>query len=341
MSHPQTFTAVEVIDPHQSLIPLAAAQLPALASADPRARYAILEFFKAKIRNAHTRRAYIRAAEDFLRFAGGRPTGQRLETIRSVDVSDWVAAMERSGLAAPTIKQRLAAIRMLFSALMEAHSVDTNPAAVVKGPRYSVDIGKTSVLTGEEVRTLFDSIDCTTLIGLRDRALIATMAYTFGRIDAVLKVKVEDVIHQQRRLWLRLHEKRGKTHEVPCHRQLELYLVAYLDRLGIGHLGKLPVFQTFNREVEENGTVTLRPTGKAMTQGMAWAMLQRRAKRASIKTHICNHTFRATGITAFLRAGGLLERAAIIANHASTRTTQLYDRRSREIAWAEIEQISF
>ena len=128
---------------------------------------------------------------------------------------------------------------------------------------------------------------------------------------------------------------------MPCHRQLELYLVAYLDRLGIGHLGKLPVFQTFNREVDENGTVTLRPTGRAMTQGMAWAMLQRRARRAGIKTHICNHTFRATGITAFLRAGGLLERAAIIANHASTRTTQLYDRRSREIAWAEIEQISF
>ena len=249
--------------------------------------------------------------------------------------------MELTGLAAPTIKQRLAAIRMLFGALMESHSVETNPASVVKGPRYSVDIGKTSVLSGEEVRTLFGSIDGTTLIGLRDRALIATMAYTFGRIDAALKVKVEDVIHQQRRLWLRLHEKRGKTHEVPCHRQLELYLVAYLDRLGISHLGKLPVFQTFNREVEENGTVTLRPTGRAMTQGMAWAMLQRRARRAGIKTHICNHTFRATGITAFLRAGGLLERAAIIANHASTRTTQLYDRRSREIAWAEIEQISF
>ena len=320
------FDAIDIIEPNRSLTPLAAAPLQALAlpcmalsalaAADPRARYAILEFFKAKIRNVHTRRAYLRAAEDFLRFADGRPTGQRLETIRSVDVSDWVAAMEATGLAAPTIKQRLAAVRMLFSALMESHSVETNPAAVVKGPRYSVDIGKTSVLTGEEVRTLFDSIDCTTLIGLRDRALIATMAYTFGRIDAALKVNVEDVIHQQCRLWLRLQEKRGKTHDVPCHRQLELYLVAYLDRLGIGHLGELPVFQTFNREVEENGTVTLRPTGRAMTQGMAWAMLQRRARRAGIKTHICNHTFRATGITAFLRAGGLLERAAIIASHA-------------------------
>jgi len=124
---------LEVTAPHQSLIPLATAQLPALASADPRAAYAILEFFKAKLRNVHTRRAYLRAAEDFLRFVSGRPTGQCLETIRSVDVSDWVAAMELSGLAAPTIKQRLAAVRMLFSALMEAHSVDTNPAAVVRG----------------------------------------------------------------------------------------------------------------------------------------------------------------------------------------------------------------
>lgn len=342
MIDPQfTRHTVHSIPPSQSLAPLTTVRMPALASADHRTQYAILEFFKAKIRNAHTRRAYIRAAKDFLRFAGERPTGQLLETIRSVDVSDWVAAMEATGLAAQTIKQRLAAVRMLFSALMEAHSVDTNPAAVVKGPRYSVDIGKTSVLTGEEVRVLFDSIDCSTLIGLRDRALIATMAYTFGRIDAALKVKGEDIIHQQRRLWLRLHEKRGKTHEVPCHRQLELYLIAYLERLGISHLGKLPVFQTFNREVEEDGTATLHPSGRPMTQGMAWAMLQRRAKRAGIKTHICNHTFRATGITAFLRAGGLLERAAIIANHASTRTTQLYDRRSREIAWAEIEQISF
>lgn len=341
MTDPHSTMYSATIETDHSLVPLATTRMPALVSADPRARYAILEFFKAKIRNAHTRRAYIRAAEDFLRFAGQTPTGQRIETIRSVDVSDWVATMEAAGLAAPTIKQRLAAVRMLFSALLEAHSVDINPATVVKGPRYSVDIGKTSVLTGEEVRALFDSIDCATLIGLRDRALIATMAYTFGRIDAALKVKVEDVIHQQRRLWLRLHEKRGKTHEVPCHRQLEVYLVAYLECLGINHLGKLPIFQTFHREVQESGTVTLRPTGRAMTQGMAWAMLQRRAKRAGIKTHICNHTFRATGITAFLRAGGLLERAAIIANHASTRTTQLYDRRSREIAWAEIEQISF
>jgi hypothetical protein len=75
-----------------------------------------------------------------------------------------------------------------------------------------------------------------------------------------------------------------KTHGVPCHRQLELYLVAYLDQLGINHLGKLPVFQTFHREAEENGIVTLRPAGRAMTRGMAWAMLQWRAKKAGIKT---------------------------------------------------------
>ena len=147
--------------------------------------------------------------------------------------------------------------------------------------------------------------------------------------------------HQQRRLWLRLHEKRGKTHEIPCHRQLENYLVAYLERLAVPDIAEKPIFQTVIRRVLPDGAIVFEPSGRPLTPGMAWAMLQRRAKRAGLTTHISNHTFRATGITAFLRAGGSLERAALIANHASTRTTQLYDRRSREIAWAEIEKIDY
>ena len=315
--------------------------VPALRAADPQTIQAIIEFFKVRIRNAHTRRSYVRAAKDFLIFVAGRPTGQQLSTIQTVDVQDWMTAMEASGLAAPTIKQRLAAVKMLFTALMDARSVSSNPALIVKGPRYSIDIGKTPVLTSEEVRVLLDSIDLSTLVGQRDHALIATMAYTFCRIEAALKVKGRDVIHQQLRLWLRLHEKRGKTHEIPCHRQLENYLVAYLDRHAGQDIEDKPIFQTVTRRVLEDGTVVIEPSGRAFTQGMAWAMLQRRARKAGLKTHISNHTFRATGITAFLRAGGSLERAALIANHASTRTTQLYDRRSREIAWAEMEKIDY
>lgn len=315
--------------------------IPALANADTETIDAIIEFFRAKLRNKHTRRGYATAVREFLLFVGTRPSGQHLNSIRSIDVSDWVAAMEDSGVSIPTIKQRLAAARRFFNELMTAGRLDGNPAAIVKGPRYRIDIGKTPVLTTDEVRTLLDSINRETLVGMRDHTLIATMAYTFCRIEAALKLRAEDVVHQQRRLWLNLQEKGGKTHQIPCHRHLEVYLADYLERIEAKNRLNQPIFATVHREVNDDGTITYEPSKRAMTQGMAWAMLQRRAKAAGLTTHVTNHTFRATGITAFLRAGGLLERAALIANHASTRTTQLYDRRSREIAWAEIEKIDY
>jgi site-specific recombinase XerD len=312
-----------------------------LASASPQALYSILEFFEAKISNVNTRRAYLRAAEDFLVYASRLTAGLRLDTIQSVHIARWVGFMAYKKLSTPTIKLRLAAVRMLFAALVEAQILTSNPAGSVKGPKHKVDVGKTSVLTGDETRRLIESIDCATIIGLRDRAVIATMAYTFSRIGALEKLTIGDVIKQERRVWLRLHEKGGKEHDIPCHHMLESYLLSYLAALGDVTDPKTPLFQTFKNSVSEDGCRVLVATGKSISQSRAWDMLQRRAKRVGIETSICNHTFRATGITAFLRAGGTLERAALIANHASTRTTQLYDRRSRDIAWAEIEQISF
>ena len=73
-------------------------------------------------------------------------------------------------------------------------------------------------------------------------------------------------------------------------------------------------------------------TRTPLPQANAYAMIQRRAKAAGIRTRIGNHTLRATGITAYLKNGGTLEKAAMIAHHASTRTTQLYDRRSDEVS---------
>jgi integrase len=75
--------------------------------------------------------------------------------------------------------------------------------------------------------------------------------------------------------------------------------------------------------------------GNPLPQANAYAMIQRRAKSGGITTRVGNHTFRATGVTAFLKNGGTLERAAQMANHASTRTTQLYDRRAEEVTLDE------
>ncbi|MGE8131883.1 tyrosine-type recombinase/integrase [Methylobacterium sp. NPDC080182] len=207
-----------------------------------------------------------------------------------------------------------------------------NPATAVRGPKHVVKRGKTPVLAPEEARAILDAIDTTTSIGLRDRALIGLMVYTFARIGAATTMRVEDVYVQNRRLWVRLHEKGGKAVDRPCHHNLETYLHAYLDGTGIAQDDDGPLFRTAGRGT---GILTRTPLPPAN----AYAMVQRRAAAADIATKIGNHTFRATGITAYLKNGGTLERAAAIANHASTRTTQRYDHRSDEINLDEIERI--
>jgi integrase len=210
--------------------------------------------------------------------------------------------------------------------------VPLNPAASVRGPAHIVKQGKTPVLESVEARALLDSIDITSHAGLRDRALIALMIYSFARIGAALAMKVEDVFTQNRRLWARLRKKGGKTHAMPCHHSLEEYLTAYLERTGLMEDLKAPLFRTIGR-----GTARL--TRTPLPQANAYAIIGRCAAAAGIAAKVGNHSFRATGITAYLKNGGTLEKAAAMANHASTRTTQLYDRRHDEMSLDEVERV--
>jgi integrase len=189
-----------------------------------------------------------------------------------------------------------------------------------------------NVLEPDEARTLLDSIDVSTVVGLRDRALIGLMVYSFARIGAALDMKVKDVFTQRRRLWVRLREKGGKRHEMPCHHNLEAWLHAYIDGGGLRDDPKGPFFRTIGR-----GTGRL--TRTLLPQANAYAMIRRRPTAAGLQTKVGNHSFRATGITAYLKNGGTLENAAAMANHASTRTTQLYDRRHDDISLDEVERI--
>lgn len=307
------------------------AHVPALISqAGERAGTRFLEFFTAHIRNPNTRRAYARATNEFLTWcqAIGVPD---LGAVAPLHVATWIE-LQTQTLAAPSVKQRLAALRHLFDWLVVGQVVPHNPAASVRGPSHTSRTGKTPVLEPSEARQLLDSLDISTPTGLRDRALIALMVFSFARIGAALAMKVEDVYTQNRRLWVRLREKGGKQHIMPCHHSLEEYLHAYLIETGIEHDLKGPLFRTISR-----GTGQLSAT--ALPQANAHAMVRRRAVAAGIKTLVGNHTMRATGITAYLKNGGTLENAAAMANHASTRTTQLYDRRMDEINLDEIERI--
>ena len=141
------------------------------------AAWRYVEFFTANIRNPHTRRAYVRACTRF-------SPGARIAVWRQHDPAHDVAAyMEQlqDVISPPSVKQQLAAIRMLFDWLVIGQIVPTNPAASVRGPTHVVKTGKTPVLDGGEWRRLIDAIPTDTLRDLRDRALIATLACSFAR----------------------------------------------------------------------------------------------------------------------------------------------------------------
>ncbi len=301
-----------------------------VAAAGDRAGTRFLEFFTAQIRNPHTRRAYARAVGEFLAWCETRGV-ESLAAVQPLHVASWIE-LEGREVSAPSVKQRLAAVRHLFDWLVVGQVVPVNPAASVRGPRHIMRAGKTAVLEPAEARALLDSIDASTPAGLRDRALISLMVYSFARIGAAVGMKVEDVFTQNRRFWVRLHEKGGKEHAIPCHHNLEQALTIYIEGAGLADDPKGPLFRTIGR-----GTGQL--TRTSLPQANAHAMIRRRAAAAGIKTKIGNHSFRATGITAYLKNGGTLEKAAAMANHASTRTTQLYDRRSDEMSFDEVERI--
>ncbi len=220
---------------------------------------------------------------------------------------------------------------MLFDWLVVGQVMKVNPASSVRGPTHVVKRGKTPVLSAEDARRLFDSIDIGSIAGLRDRALIAAMVYSFARIGAVVAMRIEDYYPEGRRCWLRLHEKGGKLHQVPVHHKAEEYVDAYIKAADIASEKGQALFRTINRRG--------RLTSRRMTRNDALRMIKRRARAAGLPPSTCCHTFRATGITAYLSNGGTIENAQAIAAHESPRTTKLYDRTSDEITLDEIEKI--
>lgn len=305
-----------------------AAKLPALFVPEEKAAERFFGFFTANIRNKNTRRAYYKAACRFSDWCESRGLAE-LGQVKPLHVAAYIEELQGE-LAKPSVKQHLAALRMLFDWLVIGHVIDSNPAHAVRGPKHVVKKGRTSVLNREEARALLAAIDTSTLTGLRDRALIGIMIYTFARVGAVLQMNVGDYFSQGRRGWVRLHEKGGKEHEAPCVPKLEQFLDEYIATAGIANDKDGPLFRT-----------TGRTTGvpHRMTQPDTYRMIERRARQAGIKTKIGNHSLRATGITDYLKHEGTLENAQQMANHSSPRTTKLYDRRNDELTLDEYAKV--
>jgi site-specific recombinase XerD len=313
-----------------------------IANAGDRAAKRFLEYFAVTIRNRNTRMAYLHAARRFFAWCERERIGQLVD-IEPLHVATYIEVLLSQNFEKPTVKQHLAAIRKLFDWLVTGQIIAMNPAHAVRGPTHVVKSGKTTVLDADEARLLLNSIPLTRivkapdgtpsevpcLIGLRDRALVGVMTFTFARVSAAVGMRVEDYYPKGKRWWVRLHEKGGKRHDLPAHHNLD----AYVEAAGIREMEKSPLFRAArgrSRRLGEN----------AMHRTDAWAMIQRRAAVNGLRVKIGCHTFRATGITAYLTGGGTLEKAQTMAAHESPRTTKLYDRTSDEITLDEVERIA-
>ncbi len=311
--------------------PSAATIVPAvIAQFGERASERFFTFFVDNIRNPNTRAAYYRNARRFFDWCGDR--GLELKDIKSYHVSAYVEELGQT-MAAPSVKQHLATIRMLYDWMIVGQIVEVNPAQAVRGPKHVVKKGKTPVLTEDEARDLLKSIDDTDLVSLRDRALIAVCLYSFARIEAALGMEVADYFPQGKRWWFRLKEKGGKHHDMPAHHKVEEFVDAYIQAAGLKDQKNTPLFRTAIGK-----TKTL--SDRRMSRHAALKMIQRRAKKAGILTAVCCHSFRATGITNYLEHGGTLEKAQQMAAHESPKTTKLYDRTADAITLDEVERIA-
>src|SRR3984893_9508755 len=285
-----------------------------IADLGDEAAWRYVEFFTANIRNPHTRRAYARACSRFFGWCEQR--GLALAAIRPFDVASYIEGLQQEH-AAPGVKQQLAAVRMLFDWLITGQVAPSHPASTGRGPQHVVKTGKTAVLESKEWRRLIDTIPTDTVCDLRDRALIATLTYGFARVGAALKMRVEDLQSKGTGWLIRLHEKGGRQHMMPCHHALAEAMHAYIAAAGIAEDKKAFLFRTSRGH---GGTAL---ADQPMTQVDAWRMVRKRALAAGIMAPIGNHSFRATGITAYLANDGTLESMAA---HESPRTTKLYDR---------------
>ena len=304
--------------------------LPAIVErAGAAGRFAWDEFFFAEHYNPHTQAAYLRAVKAFLAWCEER--GAELPSITPGMVGQYLV-----GLGGSVAKRNLhlSALRGFFDRLVNRHVVILNPAASVKGVKETVIEGKTPEITVEQARRLLASVDTSTLLGLRDRAILATLAYTACRAGAVAKLRLGDFQFDGVQFALRFQEKGGKSREIPVRHDLEGFIRAYLEAAGIAGEGKdRPLYRAGNGR---SGTLT----GKAMDSRVVCDLVKRRLKDAGLPSRLSPHSFRVAAITDLLTQGVPLEDVQYLAGHAEPRTTGLYDRRQKKVTRNIVERIS-
>ena len=210
-----------------------------IADADDRTAWRFIDFFAVTIRNSNTRESYYRAVSRFLDWCEERGPN-RLDAIMPIHVAAYIEQLQ---LSRASVRRHLSAISRCFDWLVSGGTLEVNPATSVQRPKHVVKVGTTPVLSDDEARTLLESLPTDMTAGLRDRALIGSMLYTFGRVGAVIAMNVEDYRMSNHQRSFLLHEKDGRVHQVPAHHSLIEYLGEYMDATDLWDKPKEPLFQ--------------------------------------------------------------------------------------------------
>ena len=294
------------------------------------ARFAFEEFFHAKIRNAHTRRAYRRSVLRFLEWCELR--NRQLQQVSPADVGIY---LDELPLCIASKKQVLAGLRHFFDGMVTRHAIALNPALSVRGERYQVVEGKTPEITIKQARKLLASIDTNTVVGLRDKAIISILVYTASRVGAVAALQVRDLYDVGDQYCLHFIDKGGKSREIPVRHDLQQLLRNYLHSTGL-QLGTHSDRALFVTTIRRTGVLS----DRSMTAGDMGRMIKRRMKACGLPLRLSPHSFRVTTITDLLSQGVPLEDVQNLAGHADPRTTRLYDRRQKTVTRNIVERIS-
>ena len=294
------------------------------------ARFAWDEWLSGVIRNTNTRTAYARAVNDFFRWL--EPQNVRLDAITPGLVGRYLSQHPGS---VPTRKLALAALRACFDVMVLRHVMILNPAASVRGEKYQAIEGKTPEATVPQLRALLASIPTDSILGKRDKAVIATLIYTTTRAGAVAQLRRKDLIFEGDQWVLRFeHEKGGKSREIPVRHDLQAILLDYTAAAGtLAGGSNAPLFQSVNG-------LTGALTGLPLSGIDVNRVVKRRLAAAGLPTRLCPHSFRVATITDLLNQGVPLEEVQHLAGHSDPRTTRLYDRRSRRVTRNIVERIS-
>lgn len=305
-------------------------QLPAgVAALGDAGRFCWEEFFEGQLRNAHTRAAYRHALRRFLTWLEDRGI-----PLTKVEPGQVGAYFNQHPGSIPTRKLHLAALRSFFDLCVNRHVLILNPAATVRGERYSVVEGKTPEISKEQARKLVASIDGERPVQMRDRAIIETLIYTAARAGAIARLRLKDFVWDGAQFTLRFAEKGGKSRSIPVRHNLQLTLLRYLESFDWQSQPKdAPLFRSVAGRTGDLTAMALR--GIDITR-----MIHRRLADAGLPVNLSAHSFRVATVTDLLTQGVPLEDIQQLAGHADPRTTRLYDRRNRQVTRNMVERIS-